>query len=458
MPIRIVLILLIFVLVYPSSLMAATTQRVALVIGNSTYSSGPLKNPVNDAVDIDSSLKKLGFDTILKKNASMQEMENAIRDFGNRLKRGGDGLFYYAGHGVQINGKNYLIPIGARIEKETDAKYQAIDAEMVLDEMANAGNAVNIIILDACRDNPLGRSMRSASRGLTIISDAPKGTFITYSTSPGKTAEDGVGRNSPYTKALLKYMNEPGLPIEQVFKKVRQNLDTTTRGKQVPWELSSLKGDFYFKTGSASKSAASNQTGKSPALREESSASKSVTDDLDTENRKLAAEEGGKPKKVQPLAMVAPPSASTADKLLLEKAKGLSLEKALKIGEGRHMIIEFTDPNCPPCRKAFQIIKKYTDATHYIFFFPLSKKSEDKVRHILCATDRGEAYNVIYSGEIDEKSLAVCTDDHIESQIKFHREQSVLLGIESVPFFIIDGNIISGMNIPQIEKVLGTHR
>ena len=253
MSIRIFIILIILVLICPSSLIATTEKRTALVIGNGSYAVGPLKNPVNDATDIAATLKRLGFDVIMKKNASMQDMENAIRDFGSRLKRGGEGLFFYAGHGVQIGGKNYLIPIGAKIDKETDAKYQAIDAEMVLDEMANAGNSVNIMILDACRDNPLGRSLRGAGRGLAIISDAPQGMLITYSTSPGKTAADGEGRNSPYTAALIKHMTEPGLPVEQVFKRVRQTLTKISDGRQIPWELSSLQGDFFFSPANGEK-------------------------------------------------------------------------------------------------------------------------------------------------------------------------------------------------------------
>jgi hypothetical protein len=225
---------------------AAPEQRTALVIGNGSYDIGPLRNPANDATDMAATLKRLGFSVTLKNNARQQEMEEAIHDFGLKLKRGGAGLFFYAGHGIQINGRNYLIPIGARIEKETDAKYQAIDAEMVLDEMGNAGNPLNIVILDACRDNPLGRSMRNAGRGLAIISDAPQGTLITFSTSPGKTAADGEGRNSPYTAALLKHMTEPGQLVEQVFKKVRQTLTAQSGGKQIPWELSSLQGNFVF--------------------------------------------------------------------------------------------------------------------------------------------------------------------------------------------------------------------
>ena len=228
---------------------AATEQRTALVIGNSAYSSGPLKNPVNDAADMAAALQKLGFYVTLKKNAGLQEMDEAIEAFGNRLKRGGVGLFYYAGHGVQVNGANYLLPIGAKINKEADIRYQAVDANRILDEMATANNGLNIVMLDACRDNPFIRSFRNATRGLAIVSSAPSGTFISYSTSPGNVAGDGDGRNSPYTESLLKHMATPHLPIEQVFKKVRQELNKKTNSRQIPWELSSLSGDFIFNSG-----------------------------------------------------------------------------------------------------------------------------------------------------------------------------------------------------------------
>ena len=243
---RIFLILSIIVLLNPNLSLAATEQRTALVIGNGGYSSSPLKNPVNDAIDIAANLQKLGFAVTLKKNASHQQMEDAILEFGEQLKKGGVGLFFYAGHGVQIAGRNYLLPIGVKVNKEADVKFQAVDAEMVLAEMNNAGNDLNILILDACRDNPFIRKFRSTSRGLAIISEAPKGTLITYSTSPGNVAEDGNDRNSPYTEALIRHMNSPGLPIEEVFKRVRRDISKKTKGQQVPWEMSSLEGQFYF--------------------------------------------------------------------------------------------------------------------------------------------------------------------------------------------------------------------
>jgi small nuclear ribonucleoprotein (snRNP)-like protein len=244
MPMRIFLVLFILFLICPSALQAATEQRIALVIGNSAYSSGPLKNPVNDAADMAAMLKKLGFSVTLQKNAGLQEMDEAIEAFGNRLKRGGVGLFYYAGHGVQVNGVNYLLPIGAKINKEADVKYQAVDANKILDEMATANNGLNIVMLDACRDNPFARSFRNVTRGLAIVSSAPSGTFISYSTSPGNIAWDGDGRNSPYTAALLEYMQAPGLTISDVFINVRTKVKKETG--QVPWELSSLEGRFYF--------------------------------------------------------------------------------------------------------------------------------------------------------------------------------------------------------------------
>jgi hypothetical protein len=258
---------------------AAAEQRLALVIGNSSYETAPLANPVNDASDMAAALRNLGFTVILKKNASLEVMEEAIEDFGNRLKKGGVGLFFYAGHGVQVYGSNYLIPVGARIKKESDVKYRAVDTGRILDELDNAGNGLNIVILDACRDNPFGRSFRSSTRGLSIIAAAPRGTLITYSTSPGSVAADGKGRNSPYTESLLKHMTTPGLPVEQVFKQVRQDLSQKTRGQQIPWELSSLSGDFYF-----------NASGSRITPRPVDPGPAVVADDMEEERRKLADE------------------------------------------------------------------------------------------------------------------------------------------------------------------------
>jgi len=317
MPIRIFLVLFILFLSYPHALQAAMEQRIALVIGNSDYSSGPLRNPVNDATAMATQLQKLGFNVLLKKNANLREMEDALTDFGDRLKRGGVGLFFYAGHGLQVGGANYLVPIGARINRESDIKYETLDAGKILDEMGNANNGLNIVILDACRDNPYSRSFRNAARGLAIVSNAPAGTFVSYSTSPGNVARDGVGLNSPYTESLLRYMKEPGLTIEQVFKGVRAKLGKETGGKQIPWELSSLQGEFYFIPGSGKAATDIAQPSKIVVDRDESSiARKSDTDALDDESRKLEDEE----RKLE------------KEKALLEKRKAIE-EKRQKIEE-----------------------------------------------------------------------------------------------------------------------------
>ncbi len=260
---KITLFSLFVVFCIPHSSYAAAEQRIALVIGNSAYSSGPLKNPVNDATDIAAALQRLGFQVILKKNANLETMEGVIEDFGNRLKRGGVGLFYYAGHGVQVNGINYLIPVNAKINKESDVRYKAVDVGRILDEMANANNGMNIVLLDACRDNPFGKSFRSASRGLAIVSNSPSGSFISYSTSPGQVASDGEGKNSPYTRALLENISQPGLTINKVFMNVRSKVKKETG--QVPWELSSLEGDFYFRTGSAKTAVDKSETKEAQA-------------------------------------------------------------------------------------------------------------------------------------------------------------------------------------------------
>jgi len=220
-------------------------QRNALVIGNGNYKYSPLLNPVNDAHDITKILKKLKFSVEHLENASQRKMEDAIRQFEKKLKNGGIGLFYFAGHGLQVRGRNYLVPIAANIQEETDVKYEAVDAGRVLDAMYNAGNELNIVILDACRNNPYARSFRSSNIGLARM-DAPKGTIVAYSTSPGSVAFDGSSRNSPYTGALLKHIVTPKISIEQVFKRARLDVYTLTNGKQTPWESTSLTGDFSF--------------------------------------------------------------------------------------------------------------------------------------------------------------------------------------------------------------------
>lgn len=224
---------------------AARQLRRALVIGNAEYTTAPLRNPARDASGIADALKRLDFEVKLLRDATHAEMEQAIERFSRQLRRGGVGLFYYAGHGVQLNGQNYLIPVDAQLQSETDVKYKTVYAAWVLERMEDAGNELNMVILDACRDNPFAQSWRSARKGLAMM-QAAQGALIAYATEPGNVALDGNQNNGIYTKHLLQNIEEPGLSVEQLFKRVRQGVFEETGGKQLPWEASSLTGDFYF--------------------------------------------------------------------------------------------------------------------------------------------------------------------------------------------------------------------
>jgi len=224
---------------------AAAEQRVALVIGNGNYKSSPLANPPNDARDMAAALQECGFKVTKLINCSRKDMNAAIRTFGEQIRQGGVGLFYYAGHGVEAKGDNFLVPVGVDLKNEYEMEDECINARRVLGAMEEAGNRLNIMILDACRDNPFARSFRSATRGLAKM-DAPAGTFIAYATKPGSVAADGAGRNGLYTAKLLRYMRTPDLPIEEVFKNVRAEVMQVTGKQQVPWEASSITGKFVF--------------------------------------------------------------------------------------------------------------------------------------------------------------------------------------------------------------------
>ena len=224
---------------------AAGENRVALVIGNAKYAVSPLRNPVNDARAMADQLRKMGFEVIALENASQRKMKKAINAFGRKIKDGGVGLFYYSGHGMQVGGKNYMIPIGAVVETEQDVEIESVAANRVLAKMHAASNRMNIVILDACRNNPFARSFRSGVQGLATM-DAPAGTLIAYATAPGRVAADGDGKNGLYTEELIRFMKKPGLKLEEVFKRARAEVSRRSDGKQIPWEASSLTGDFYF--------------------------------------------------------------------------------------------------------------------------------------------------------------------------------------------------------------------
>ncbi|WP_341914194.1 caspase family protein [Ferrovibrio terrae] len=224
----------------------ATSKRLALVIGNNAYADGVLKNPINDARMMAATLRELDFDVQVLENADRVSMQRAVVEFGRKLRDGSVGLFYFAGHGMQVRGSNYLIPVKASIESEEEVEVESMDVAYVMARMATAKNQFNIVILDACRNNPFQRSFRSVSNGLAAIS-APTGTMIAYATAPGSVANDGDGANGIYTSELVAAIKRPGLSMEEAFKQARARVIQRTQGKQTPWESSSVVGEFSFK-------------------------------------------------------------------------------------------------------------------------------------------------------------------------------------------------------------------
>jgi uncharacterized caspase-like protein len=226
----------------------AAEQKVALVIGNSAYPSSRLRNPVNDARAMADKLRALGFEVILRTDSNLREMTRSFSQFGQKLTPGSVSLFYYAGHGMQVRGKNFLIPIDAEIENEASVSSEAVDVDQLLNQLGPA--RLSMVILDACRNNPFERRFRATASGGLAQIDAPTGTLLAYATAPGKVAADGTGVNGLYTTELLKAIDTPGLRIEDVFKQVRINVLKSSDNMQIPWESSSLTGEFFFRPGS----------------------------------------------------------------------------------------------------------------------------------------------------------------------------------------------------------------
>lgn len=227
-------------------------KRLALIIGNSNYKAGmQLKNPANDARAMGSTLQTLGFDVLQHENLTLEGLKQAIKDFGLKLKGYDVGLFFYAGHGIQYHGHNYMIPIEANLENEDEVEIGCLPADRVLTFMELAQTKVNLIILDACRNNPFERSWSRSSSGSGLaMMDAPRGTLIAYATSPGSTASDGEGDNGLFTSAILRYIQNESLTIEQVFKRVRTDVEERSNKRQSPWEATSLSGeDLYMAKG-----------------------------------------------------------------------------------------------------------------------------------------------------------------------------------------------------------------
>lgn len=226
---------------------ATLGKRMALVIGNATYKQGPLRNPVNDAKDMATALKEQGFEVIQVANLDRRKFQETVRTFTTKLRGYDVGLVFYAGHGVQVQGKNYLIPVDADLQTEADVQFNCYALDNLLAELDGTAKA-NIIILDACRNNPFERGWKRSATGsgLGMVGAAPKGTLIAFATSPGSTAEDGQGKNGTYTGALLQHIRTKGVSAFQLFSRVIGAVDEQTQGAQLPWMLSSLSSDIML--------------------------------------------------------------------------------------------------------------------------------------------------------------------------------------------------------------------
>ena len=234
----------------PSGLLEAAkgidAPRVALVIGNSKYPDSPLTNPLNDANAMGKELKVLGFDTQILLDSNLKDLGSAIQTYSGRIaKSKAIGLFYYAGHGVQLAWRNYLIPVDANIDRVDDIPRQTFELNKMLLALNKAQNPMNIIILDACRDNPFGKKLPTEQKGLSQF-DAPNNSLLCYATAPGNVASDGAGVNGLFTENLLREMRDPEAKIEDVFKRTRLKVRLASKGQQIPWESTSLEEDFYF--------------------------------------------------------------------------------------------------------------------------------------------------------------------------------------------------------------------
>lgn len=228
---------------------ASLSKKLALVIGNSTYEhSAPLRNPKNDAIAMSSTLEELGFDVIREFDATRDQMLDAFKKFSAKISGVEIALFYYAGHGMQVESKNYLIPVDAEYKNGvTDVAFESINVEMMSMVMNNFGRSdrLNLMILDACRNNPYRTWSRGGEAGLASMS-APSGTLIAYSTAPGSVASDGDGANGLYTGELIKQL-KISQRIEDVFINTRNAVERLSNGRQSPWELARLKGKYFLK-------------------------------------------------------------------------------------------------------------------------------------------------------------------------------------------------------------------
>jgi len=226
--------------------MMKTEQRVALVIGNNKYNSDrlpALRNPINDARAMKDKLQTLGFKVYYGENLNVREMDKKLRSFSSKLRAGGVGLFFFAGHGVESQGNNYLMGRDSNLLDKEDIAYESLELNKVIDKMKNSGNRLNIVLLDACRNDPFSRS---GGGGLAKVDNA-KGMFIAYATSPGDVASDGRGNHGVFTQGILNNIDLKGIPIGRMFKRVKKDVYVKTNHRQRPWTYDDVIGDFFFR-------------------------------------------------------------------------------------------------------------------------------------------------------------------------------------------------------------------
>ncbi len=327
-------------------------KRVALVVGNSAYqSTTPLSNPMNDARDMGAALKSVGFEVVEALDADRRKLDGALRAFTDKLANADVALFFYAGHGLQVGAQNYLVPIDAKLERERDLEFETVKLEFVLRQMEiDREGKTTIVILDACRDNPLTRNLarsmgtRSAGigRGLAAASTG-LGTFIAYSTQPGNVALDGQGRNSPFTAALVKHMAEKGRNLPATMIEVRKDVVAATGGAQVPWDHSALTGDFFFAPGAAA-----------PGPGTVASAPAGTAADVAALQERLRKLEEEAKRREAAAAPVAPPSTGTLPPVIpksaTDKERSIQIEENVRIDGLKYS--DERQPNPAACRDA----------------------------------------------------------------------------------------------------------
>jgi uncharacterized caspase-like protein len=312
--------------------------RYALVIGNSQYKENPLRNPVRDASAMGEALKRTGFAVTALLDAGRDQMRSAIETYGaNLAKQGAVGLFYFAGHGMQLAWRNYLIPVDAVVDNPDDVRERGVDLNALLQNLTRAKNPMNVIILDACRDNPFGTRVTTGQKGLSQF-DAPPGSLLAYATAPGNTAADGEGANGLYTENLLREIGVPDAKIEDVFKRVRLHVRRQTNGAQIPWESTSLEEDFYFVPPRALLAAAEEEIARERKRANEAREKERLADEAERKRREdearagaqRAAEEAERKRKEEIAALEKKRREEEAE---LERKREAALKEAQRVAE-----------------------------------------------------------------------------------------------------------------------------